>query len=102
MASCSANVDMSGPNTASPGGPLPVSTPDRLRPDFVRDEPEDMRVVSTKIDPIVFDDTFCRFKLDKKGILASDSRIQLSCISTDGASFNDRARPGGLEPGNKR
>lgn len=56
-----------------------ASRPTELDVAVVRDA-QDMSMLSTQIDPLVFSDTFARFKFDQKGILDSNTTLQMSIL----------------------
>ena len=70
--------------TAQGAGPSPSNVPDLLRVGTIPDNTE-IEVETDILDSVVFSQSFCRFQLQNKGILHSNSKITLSA-SLDSAS----------------
>tara|TARA_R110000824_G_scaffold109215_5_gene256712 strand:+ start:5318 stop:6898 length:1581 start_codon:yes stop_codon:yes gene_type:complete len=60
-----------------------ASSPSELDVRVVQDA-QDMTMLSTQIDPLVFSDTFARFKFDNKGILDSNTTLQCCILAANG------------------
>lgn len=87
----STNVDkmteQATPDTAMTSGPTPSpsNVPDLLRVGTIPDNTA-IDVETDILDSVVFNQTFCRFQLQNKGILHSNSKITLSACLTSASS----------------